>query len=288
MRHRAERAACRWAVLLSAASLWAPPGMAQQPEGLAASALADARYTWVRRRAPGFRIYFQDRSYAARHEDSLAARLPDALEHARTLLGTRAPAAPIDLFFVETRQDMGQLTGAPVTGFAHQAARAVFLVTNPGWRAFERHEIMHVVAWHAWGPPAPGTDWLQEGLAQAADGRCGGYANETVLRGLVRRRGWVTLEDLLTRFRQQPDLRAYLQAAAFTRHLLGTQGAAVLETLWREGATGDTTVRGRPLALIEREWRARTGEGEGPEAEPLSLIEGCRLRGGCGAAVTVR
>jgi hypothetical protein len=269
---------CLCSTTLSAALLLACPSVAQEPTGLAAAALANSRFSWLPRSAPGFRVYFLEGSYAARHQDSLLARLPFALQQARALLRTSAPAGPIDLFFVETREDMAQLVGAPVTGFAHQAARAVFLVTNPSWRAFERHEVMHVVAWHSWGSPAANTDWLQEGLAQAADGHCGNYTNEVVLRGLIQRGGWVSLEDLLTNFRRQPDLRAYLQAAAFTDHLLEASGPATLEILWRRGARRDTIVEGRPLAMIEQQWRARIAEGELPDADELSRIEAS----GCG------
>ena len=172
---------------------------------------------------------------------------------------------------------MAQLIGGRATGFAHQSARAVFLMTNPSWRAFERHEIMHVVAWHAWGPPAAHTDWLQEGLAQAADGRCGGYTNEAALRGLTAQKGWISLDDMLANFRGQPDLRAYLQAAAFSRYLLDTYGAPVLEQLWRKGTRPDTLIGDQPVSIIEQEWRALASGGETPPPAALARIhsDGC-------------
>jgi hypothetical protein len=252
--------------------------LAQEPTGLAASAIANPRFSWIARAVRGFRVYFQAGSYAAQHQDSLLTRLPFDLQHARALLQTSAPTAPIDLFFVDTREDMSALIGGQATGFAHQAARAVFLMTNPSWRAFERHEIMHVVAWQAWGAPAPNSDWLQEGLAQAADGRCGNYSNETVLRGLIQQGGWVALEDMLVNFRRQPDLRAYLQAAAFTRYLLDTFGATAIEGLWRRGATQDTLVGSRSLADVEAAWRRSVAEGDLPEAAELTSVEAV----GCG------
>jgi hypothetical protein len=192
-------------------------------------------------------------------------------------LGSSAPAGPIDLFFVDTREDMMQLIGGRATGFADQEARAVFLMTNPSWRAFERHEVMHVIAWHAWGPPAANSDWLQEGLAQAADARCGSYSNETVLRGLTQRHGWVSLEDMLLNFRQQPDLRAYLQAAAFTGYLLQAYGSPKVEELWRRGAAADTLLGDHSLAEVEKEWREGIAKGERPDPVELETIEetGC-------------
>ncbi|MFN0179598.1 MAG: hypothetical protein ACKVZ0_12440 [Gemmatimonadales bacterium] len=204
-------------------------------------------------------------------------RLPAVLSHARRLLGTQAPDGPLDVFFVESRDDMSALIGGRATGFAHRAARAVFLVTNSTWRAFERHEVMHVVAWHAWGPPAASTDWLEEGLAQAADGRCDDYSNEAVLRGLVRRNGWVALDSVLGDFRRQPDLSAYLQAATFAEYLLRTYGAPAIATLWRHGSGADTRLGGRSLQAIEADWRSRVAVEAHPDDGALNRIEadGC-------------
>src|SRR5215217_9005576 len=67
------------------------------PAGLAAVALADSSFTWIRREAPGFRVYFLADSYAAAHQDSLLARLPPALAHARSLISAPALDGPIDL-----------------------------------------------------------------------------------------------------------------------------------------------------------------------------------------------
>lgn len=253
----------------------APDTMA--PAGLAASALGDTGLAWQHRRVAGFRVHFLEGSYAARHQDSLLARLPAARRRAEALLRVAPLMGLMDVFFVDTRDQMNRLVGGRATGFAQPSARAVFLV-NPTWRAFERDEIMHVVAWHAWGRPAPGTDWLQEGLAQAADRRCGRHSNATVLRGLTRRQGWIPLSDVLERFLQQPDPHAYLQAAAFSDYLLRSFGPAALAELWHNRATPDTPVAGRSLTLIERDWRTAVSQGAVPDDAELAAIEAS----GCG------
>ena len=176
------------AILLAALE---QPSQAQAPSGLAAAALANPAFTWLHRSIPGFRVSFLADSYPARHQDSLLARLPLAAQHAQELLHVDPLAAPIDLFFIESRAQMTLLIGGSATGFAQPSARTVLLVTNPGWRAFERHEIMHVIAGQAWGPPGPNTAWLVEGLAQGADGRCGDFSNTGVAMALAARRGFV-------------------------------------------------------------------------------------------------
>ena len=270
-----------WSSLVAATFTMAPTlacsSEAQTPAGLAASALADSSFTWIRRSIPGFRVYFLADSYPAAHQDSLLQRLPHALSHARALIKAPELHAPIDLFFIENRAQMTDLIGGRATGFAQPSTRTVFLVTNPDWRAFERHEIMHVIVQHAWGPPLPGNDWLTEGLAQAADGMCAGYSNADVALDLAARHGWIPLETLLTRFRAQPDLRAYLQAAGFVEHLLERYGAAAVAQLWRLGSHPNSRLGGQTLVVIERRWREQLRPRRQVPAHTVAAIEvkGC-------------
>jgi hypothetical protein len=104
-------------LLLGLAAASATAG-AQEPTGLAAAALADTAVHWVPRYIPGFRAYFLADTYPARHQDSLLARLPPAAAHARRLIGAQPLGAPIDVFFVETREQLARLTGRRATGFA--------------------------------------------------------------------------------------------------------------------------------------------------------------------------
>ena len=247
------------------------------PQGLAAAALGNDQFKWIHRETPGFRVYFLADSYPARHQDSLLARLPQALEHAENLIGVEDTSGPIDLFFVENRPQMEQLVGGRATGFAQPSARAVFLMTNPEWRAFERHEIMHVVAVQSWGRALPGSDWLQEGLAQFADGSCAGYENSDIAVALAARHGWIPFNDVLTRFRQQSDLRAYLHAASFVKYLHQRYGASILKKLWTEGVSPGPQADGVPLEEVERSWRGNLVPARTPSAAELDRIEehGC-------------
>jgi hypothetical protein len=277
---RHESSSMRMMVLLALAFI---PSLstglsAQQPTGLAAAALADSSFRWIPRDVPGFRAYFLVDSYPARNQDSLLARLPPAVRHAERLINAPPSTGTIDLFFIETREQMTRLIGGRATGFAQPSARAVFLVTNPAWRAFERHEIMHVVAGQAWGPPAPNTEWLVEGLAQAADGQCAGRSNTDVLLALTARHGWIPLTTLLTAFRTQLDLRAYLQAAAFVDYLLAQADSSALRELWRRGATPESRVGGESLEAHARRWRDQVRSSWRPTAEQIDHIEAS----GCG------
>lgn len=249
----------------------------QGATGLAASALADTAFEWVHHEIPGFQIHLLADSYPARHQDSLIQRLPPALEHAQRLLGTGPVDVPLHVFFVESREQMLRLTGARATGLAQPSTGTVVLVTNPEWRAFERHELMHVVVARAWGPAAAGNDWLVEGLAQAADARCGAWSNAQVVSGLARRSGWIPLADVLQRFREQDDLRAYLQAAAFTQFLLAEHGVEPVRRLWSGGTRLDSRVGLESLVEAEQRWKRMVAGLTAPPDAALQRIaeHGC-------------
>lgn len=244
-------------LLLAASAL---PGFArgatgQEPEGLARSALDDSTFTWITRRDPGFRVHFQEGSYAAAHQDSLMARLVDAKAHDLTLLGERAFDPTMFVFFLEGRPEMERLLGFTATGFAEMRTASVFLVTNPEWRAFERHEVMHVLATRLWGAPAEPGAWIQEGLAQFADGRCGGYPLDPVVVGLAEDAGYVPIDTLITRFRELNDLTAYIQAASFVGYLYRTHGREVVRDVWRQGLEPAAAALDRTPAELMTAWK---------------------------------
>ncbi|MBK9547947.1 MAG: hypothetical protein IPO52_02285 [Gemmatimonadetes bacterium] len=136
---------------------------------------------------------------------------------------------------------------------------------------------MHVIAGQAWGQAGPNTDWLVEGVAQAADGRCGSYSNADVLIGLATRRGWIPFSSVLTNFQALPDLRAYLHAAGFVDYLLRRVGPGPIKELWRHGATMDSMVAGHSLVSLGQEWRGSLQEASHPNPDELATIEakGC-------------
>lgn len=160
----------------------------------------------------------------------------------------------IDVFVIETRAQMETLTGMPITGFAHRDARAVFLVTNREWRSFERHELMHVLAHHVWGPAAAPSAWIEEGLAQFADGRCGTQPVESVAYALSTPAGPIPIETLVARFRELDDLGAYMQAASMVGYLYHQHGRDALRTIWQRGLHALASVTGRELSAFTADW----------------------------------
>jgi len=263
-------------LLLLGACRWSPPP--DSPRGLGLTALAYPGFHWISRSAPPFRVYFLEDSYAAAHQDSLLTRVDSASSHAFEVLGLQQDTTTIRVFFLETRLQMATLLGRRATGFAEPATGTVLLMTNPDWRAFERHEIMHVVSERSWGPADAGADWLREGLAQFADGRCGRYSNEQAAGGLAAEDGWIPLESLVGNFRALPDLTAYLQAASLAGYIHRVYGIRGLRAMWRGGPREFERVTGHSLTRLERDWRvamAAVSAGPGPDEVARLRERGC-------------
>jgi hypothetical protein len=262
-------------------ALWAcrPADRPAPPPGLAGTVLRQPGFTWTERSAPPFRVYFRAGGYAAAHQDSLIARLDSARLHAFELLGQPLDDDPFQVFFLDTRLQMETLLGRRATGFAEPLTGTVLLMTNPTWRAFDRHEVMHVVAERAWGPADTEADWLREGLAQFAQGQCGRYTNEQVANGLAAETGWIPLASLIRNFRTLPDLTAYLEAASLAGYVHRVHGISGVRAMWQGGPREFEAVTGLSLAQLERAWQgAMATLSARPGAEEVAAIR----KKGCG------
>ncbi len=195
--------------------------------------LNDPGYEWVTIETPATRIHYPAGSFA----ETKSALLPQQVEESRTavlrLLNARDRSSPVDLFYVDSRHDMESLVGSPVAGFAYYDDDAVILVFNSTWRAFERHELTHVVTLGTW--PSPAGDAVVEGLATYVDGYCGGYENGRVARTILDTGAGLALETLTGEFRLHDDLVAYLLAASAIDFAVERLDREVIRTLWDQG-----------------------------------------------------
>ncbi len=239
---------------LGCAAAWADntESVAPEPQGLARAALDNQSFEWIRRDAPHLRFYFAAGSFPAAHQDSLIQRCVVARRDILRRLGGAQFSPPVDIFFIESREQMKSLTGLGVTGLAAREERAVFLVNNAGWRSFERHELMHVYAYHIWGEAS--SAWVEEGLAQWSDGVCGGYTNHDVAHALAEPHGYVPMDTLVSRFRELDDLTAYLEAASMMGYIYETKGRTAAQAVWLRGVDALQTVTGESPDAFARSW----------------------------------
>jgi len=195
--------------------------------------LGDERYEWVTIETLNTRIHLPVGSYAQANRDVLPERAEESRAAVLRLLRESEYTNTMELFYVDSRQDMENLTGSPATGFAYYRDAAVVLVFNESWRAFERHELTHVVTLGTWQTPAGPA--VVEGLATYVDGDCGGYEHGRITRTMLDMGALLQLETLGGDFRRQDDLVAYLQAASTMEFMVQRLGPDVMHLLWIRG-----------------------------------------------------
>lgn len=211
--------------------------------------LGDSRYEWVTLETEHTRIHFPAGSYAETVADNLPGRAEGARTEVLQRLSVSGDPHLLHLFYVDSREDMANLTGSLVTGYTYSSDRAVVVVFNEDWRAFERHEFTHAITLGTWSAPAGPA--VVEGLATYIDGTCGGYENGRITRSFLDR-GWlIPLTTLMGDFRGQDDLIAYLQAGTLFEFVLGSEGSEVMSLLWTQGLLAAPMVLGMSQAEFE-------------------------------------
>ena len=242
--------------------------------------LGDARYEWVTIETANTRIHFPSGSYAHANQAFVRQRAEDSRTEVLRRLGEPGYPNKLELFYVDAREDMGVLTGTPVTGYSYFDESAVVLVLNENWRAFERHELTHVVTLGTWAGPSGIA--VVEGLATFVDGECGGYANGRVARTIMDKDGLIPLDILATDFRGQNDLAAYLQAASVVEFMVLRNGAGAIPSLWDQGLQSAPGLLGISAGEFDQEFE----DWLSASYEPLPETAWEAIRGsGCGISV---
>jgi hypothetical protein len=213
----------------------------------------------------------------------VASRVEQAWTTVLSRLGLENSATPaLDVFYVQNRKDMHRFTGYGVTGFAWSGEDTVMLVYNGDWRAFERHEFTHVIATAAWGAPGRNDPALLEGLAVLVDGDCAGVPVGRVVRTMDARGLLLPLERLMSSFRAEDDLVAYLQAGSLLAFVEGLTGTAGLRRAWSEGMASLPRLTGMGPEALEHAWLSRLRQ----RWEPLPGNAWAAIRaGGCGISI---
>ena len=246
---------------------------------------------WERRR--GRRIVLYTAAGVSSPRTLAPSALLDSLDaawiHAVALAGAPpADTAPIVVVVTPSWERFPRLLAASARGVAYEGGRGagplILLVHHDSARAYVRHEVMHVVAPAVWGAPA--TQWVAEGVATWADGRCQGTSVLAVARELLQAEPELTVGGLPARFRRGigrrvgPRHAAYVLAASFVAFVDAVAGRDALRAVWRTGNTdaGGPTVSGDDAAVTAA-WRRFV---ERAAADEPGLAAGALAAHGCG------
>lgn len=229
--------------------------MGQTPEDFVQKALDDSTFTWLSSSSNGIRIFYQKESFAEKHRMMLLRSVKTAVDEVLKLLDEPAYESLLNVFYLESRDEMKRINGRPYAGFADWTASGIFIVVNPEWRSFEKHEFTHVVTMGVWGPPDVTSRWMIEGIAVYSDGWCREYTVDEIAFHLLSIDQLPSLQELFDDFAHLGEIRAGFSAASFIGFIRNTFGMTKLRNLWFNGVGNLKEVLDDDLDQIENSWK---------------------------------
>ena len=115
-----------WGVTAGLLLIAAVPASAQDSVGVIERALEEFR--WESVEAEGVRVLFKAGSFAERHRHMLLRSAQVAVSEVMEFLGEAEYDRELRLIYVDSREEMNELVGRPITGFAVWTENGVFLV----------------------------------------------------------------------------------------------------------------------------------------------------------------
>jgi hypothetical protein len=224
-------------------------------QDLVRKALEDSTFVWGSSQSDGIRIYYQKGSFAEQHRTMLLRSARVAVDEVHPSLGASALERPFHLFYLESREEMERIVGQPVTGLANWGANGVFVVVNPSWRSFEKHEISHVFTMGRWGTPHDSSRWMIEGIAVYADGWCREYTVDEIAFRFVADSELPPLPELFANYRTLGEIKAGIYAASVIGFIRDAYGTDALRAIWRDGTGNLTELLGASADEIEASWK---------------------------------
>jgi hypothetical protein len=222
-------------------------------ESFAASLFSQPGVQWKTDDIGYGHIHFQQHSYAARTRSAIALATDSARIKALTFLEMQ-DTFPIEVFFVDTREEMQRLVGRPIGGMVQSGERGALLVYNAGYTPFLVHELTHLYTHYHWGAPRNGR-WISEGIAALASGDCQGHTTPALVKGLHEENRLHSWNDLVRQFESVDEIAANLQAASMVEFILERTGLRTIRNLWMsEGWAEAERTLGKDVAEIELEW----------------------------------
>lgn len=246
---------CRQQMLVLLIIIFAGNVMGQIPDDCVQKALDDSTFTWLSTSSNGIRIFYQKDSFAEKHRMMLLRSVKTAVDEVLEFLDEPAYERLLNVFYLESRDEMKRIVGRPYSGFADWTASGIFIVLNPEWRSFEKHEFTHVVTMGVWGAPDVTSSWMIEGIAVHSDGWCREYTVDEIASHLLSNGQLPSLHELFNNYADLGEIRAGFSAASFIGFIRNTFGMPKLRNLWFNGVGNPKEILGDDLDQIENSWK---------------------------------
>jgi len=224
-------------------------------ESFVQKAIADTTFTWLSSYSDSIKIFYQENSFAERHRMMLLRSIKTAVDEVLALLDEPHNRALLNVFYLESRDEMAKIVGHTYSGFSDWTGNGIFLVLNPEWRSFEKHEFTHIVTMGGWGYPHASSQWMIEGIAIYCDGWCRQYSIDEIAFHFLSNGQLPTPQELFNDFRSLGEVRAGISAASLIGFISHTYGMPKVRQLWLNGVENLEQELGDDLEQIENAWR---------------------------------
>jgi hypothetical protein len=241
--------------VVAAVSLFLLASQVGHSQDLVRQALDDPYFQWRSVENAEARVYYKESSFAERHRHTLLRSVTTAIEEDLEFLGESAYEDVLNVFFVDTREEMERIVGRPVSGYANWGASGIFLVFAPGWRSFETHEFAHIITMGVWGAPHASSTWMIEGLCIASDGWCREFSVDEIAYHLLTSGQLPPLEELPAKLAELGEIRGGFYAASVIGFIRHQFGADAVRKLWTNGSVNLPATLGLSFDKIEPMWK---------------------------------
>jgi hypothetical protein len=235
----------------------------QEPTGTAMRALNHPDFQWITAETAHFRIHALPDTRVADTLHETGIELEQIRAENLRFLGMTDYPYPIHVFYITTREQIKQVSGASFRAMADIPSRTMFMVIPHNRNEYiERHEMMHVLSENIWGQSFGfgGSPWLTEGMATCAGGTLGGYTIDAIASHIMHHEKYVVLDSLCTRFRDYKELVKYPLAGSFMGYLLKHYTLSRVRKLWKRGIHEFPKIFRESLASVEARWKAEIME----------------------------
>jgi hypothetical protein len=245
---------------------------------LVGSALETAGFDWQSSQAGKVRAFYKPGSFAERHRMMLLRSANITVDVVTKLFDEPDYDRTLNVFYVDTREEMNTLVGMPATGYADWTGSGIFLVVNPEWRSFEKHEFAHIITMGSWGRPEPTSRWMIEGIAIYADGWCRESATDEIAHHYLTNGQLPPLAELFDDYRKLGEIKAGFYAGSVIGYIHDTYGTDGVRAIWTDGCGNLVESLGVDVTELESAWREylRRKVGDDIEVDIESIEEfGC-------------
>jgi len=197
-------------------------------------------------------IYYQPNHWTAKELETVRQRVMNHYNSVMKFIGITSYDKKINLFIVDSRQQMKKLIGRETNGAAFYKSNCVTGIASEKINSiYSNHELFHVIAMNLWGMPK---NWINEGMAVYSDNQWHGYDLYQLTKYLIDNNKYVSLDKLIKNFRKADNLVSYPLIGSFVKYVDETYGRDTVIKIWMNKTKNMKQFTGKSIKQLETGW----------------------------------